>query len=55
MQYEVETTDEYDVWFDGLRDRKAAQIVAKRIVRMAGGWSGMTGSFCNRSSPRRDK
>lgn len=38
--YEVETTDEFDGWLDGLRDRRAVWIIAKRIVRLSGGLFG---------------
>ena len=40
MQYAIETTEEFDEWLDGLRDRKAAAIIAKRIVRVSGGLLG---------------
>ncbi|KPF80154.1 addiction module antitoxin RelB [alpha proteobacterium AAP81b] len=40
MQYEIETTEDFDDWLDGLRDRKAIQIIRKRIVRVSGGLFG---------------
>lgn len=40
MQYEVTTTEIYDDWFDGLRDRRAADAVARNIVKVSGGLFG---------------
>jgi putative addiction module killer protein len=40
VQYEIETTDEFDGWLDGLRDRKAVRIIRQRIVRVSGGLFG---------------
>lgn len=40
MQFEIETTESFDEWLDGLRDLKAVQIIRKRIVRISGGLFG---------------
>ncbi len=40
MQYEIATTDDYDTWFDSLRDRRAAQAIDRNIVKLSGGLFG---------------
>jgi putative addiction module killer protein len=37
MAYEIEKTDEFSDWMDGLRDRRGQQVIAKRLVRAEGG------------------
>jgi putative addiction module killer protein len=38
--YEIETTAAFDDWHAGLRDRAAAGIVSRRIVRLSAGLLG---------------
>ena len=38
--FEVVQTDEFEKWLDGLRDRQAQKIIARRVVRMASGLLG---------------
>ena len=40
MQYEIETTDEFDSWLDGLADMKARRAIATRLVRAQSGLFG---------------
>lgn len=40
MQYEIETTEEFGVWMDGLRDAQARRAIAKNIVKLSGGLFG---------------
>lgn len=40
MQYEIETTDRFDAWFDGLRDAHAMRAISKNIVKLSGGLFG---------------
>lgn len=38
--YDLEQTDEFGDWYAGLRDRKAAEVVAVRLTRMKAGLFG---------------
>lgn len=38
--FEVIQTEEFEGWLDGLRDRQAQKIVARRVVRMQSGLLG---------------
>lgn len=40
MPYDLETTDEYDAWFDRLRDPLAIRAVARNVVKLSGGLFG---------------
>ncbi len=40
MQYEIATTDEFDSWFDGLRDDRAVTAIRRNIVKLSGGMFG---------------
>jgi putative addiction module killer protein len=40
MAHEVETTEEFDSWLDGLADSKAQEAIATRIVRVQSGLFG---------------
>lgn len=44
MQYEVETTEEFEAWIEGLADQKARAAIATRIVRVQSGLMGVTRS-----------
>ncbi len=37
MHYEVSTTEDFDIWLDGLRDVIAQEAIAARLVRITGG------------------
>jgi putative addiction module killer protein len=38
--FEVLQTDEFEAWLEGLRDRQARSLIAKRIVRVQSGLLG---------------
>lgn len=40
MAYDVETTDEFDSWLEGLADDQAKEAIATRIVRVQSGLFG---------------
>jgi len=40
MEYEVVTTEVFDNWLDGLRDRVAQKAIATRLIRAASGLFG---------------
>ncbi|TCP64866.1 putative addiction module killer protein [Sphingomonas sp. PP-CE-1G-424] len=40
MQFEVTTTEDFDEWFDGLRDARAAAAISRNIVKLSGGLFG---------------
>ena len=40
MRFEVRQTSEFEVWIDGLKDRRAQQKIAQRIVRLESGLLG---------------
>ncbi|MEG3161879.1 type II toxin-antitoxin system RelE/ParE family toxin [Sphingomonas sp. LB2R24] len=40
MQYEIATTDDFDDWFDGLRDSLAVTAIRRNIVKLSGGLFG---------------
>jgi putative addiction module killer protein len=43
--YEIETTEEFDIWLNGLRDINAKGFIAKRITIMSTGSIGETRSL----------
>jgi putative addiction module killer protein len=40
VTYQIETSDEFDAWLDGLRDSIAREAIATRIVRVESGLFG---------------
>jgi putative addiction module killer protein len=40
MAHQVQTTEEFDDWLDGLRDRKGRAIIVARVLRMEAGLLG---------------
>ena len=37
MEYQIVNTEVFDKWASGLRDRRAAKAIAKRLTRVAAG------------------
>ena len=37
MQYEIASTEIFNKWYQGLKDRNAAKVIAKRLTRVASG------------------
>ncbi len=35
MQYEIASTEIFNKWYQGLKDRNAAKVIAKRLTRVA--------------------
>ncbi len=44
MQYEIASTEIFNKWYQGLKDRSAAKVIAKRLTRVASGNLGDTAS-----------
>lgn len=38
--FEVQQTDEFEAWLDGMRDRRAQSVILQRIVRIEAGLLG---------------
>ena len=37
MQYEIASTEIFNKWYQGLKDRNAAKVIAKRLTRVVSG------------------
>ena len=37
MQYEIASTEIFNKWYQGLKDRNAAKVIAQRLTRVASG------------------